>query len=116
MGLTFMNTDKKNGGACACIRVCVLQEEYSTEQIQWYPVPLQDFHSCLDLISSRPHGILRILDDQTCLPQATDHTFLQKCHYHHGNSPHYTKPKIPLPVFTVYHYAGAVTYQVVLAS
>ncbi|CAB1338152.1 unnamed protein product, partial [Coregonus sp. 'balchen'] len=88
------------------------QEEYSTEQIQWYPVPLQDFNSCLDLISSRPHGILRILDDQTCLPQATDHTFLQKCHYHHGNNPYYTKPKIPLPVFTVYHYAGAVTYQV----
>ncbi|KAL0984073.1 hypothetical protein UPYG_G00136720 [Umbra pygmaea] len=88
------------------------QEEYSTEQIQWYPVPLQDVHSCLDLISSRPHGILRILDDQTILPQATDHTFLQKCHYHHGNNPYYTKPKIPLPVFTVYHYAGAVTYQV----
>jgi len=45
------------------------------------------------------------------LLQATDHTFLQKCHYHHGNSPYYTKPKIPLPVFTIYHYAGAVTYQ-----
>ncbi|KAM6951023.1 unconventional myosin-XVB [Aplochiton taeniatus] len=88
------------------------QEEYSAEQIQWYPMPVQNFHSCLDLISARPHGILRILDDQTALPQATDHTFLQKCHYHHGNSPFYNKPKIPLPVFTVYHYAGAVTYQV----
>ncbi|CAF89840.1 unnamed protein product, partial [Tetraodon nigroviridis] len=44
--------------------------------------------------------------------QATDHTFLQKCHYHHGNSPYYAKPKNPLPVFTIYHYAGAVTYQV----
>uniref|UniRef100_A0A8C0HNF6 Unconventional myosin-XVB n=1 Tax=Buteo japonicus TaxID=224669 RepID=A0A8C0HNF6_9AVES len=52
---------------------------------------------------------------ETCLPsplQATDHTFLQKCHYHHGNSPWYTKPKLPLPVFTVKHYAGPVTYQV----
>ncbi|XP_037611727.1 unconventional myosin-XV [Sebastes umbrosus] len=88
------------------------QEEYSAEQIQWYPMQLKNFHSCLELISSRPHGILRILDDQTCLPQATDHTFLQKCHYHHGNSPYYAKPKNPLPVFTVYHYAGAVTYQV----
>ncbi|KAJ8399769.1 hypothetical protein AAFF_G00408740 [Aldrovandia affinis] len=88
------------------------QEEYSAEQIQWYPMPVQDLHSCVDLISARPYGILRILDDQTCLPQATDHTFLQKCHYHHGSSPYYTKPKIPLPVFTVYHYAGAVTYQV----
>ncbi|XP_076616596.1 unconventional myosin-XVB [Chaetodon auriga] len=88
------------------------QEEYSAEQIPWYPMPLKNFHSCLELISSRPHGILRILDDQTCLPQATDHTFLQKCHYHHGNSSYYAKPKNPLPVFTVYHYAGAVTYQV----
>ncbi|KAM9336578.1 unconventional myosin-XVB [Symphorus nematophorus] len=88
------------------------QEEYSVEHIQWYPMPLKNFHSCLELISSRPHGILRILDDQTCLPQATDHTFLQKCHYHHGNSPYYAKPKNPLPVFTIYHYAGAVTYQV----
>ncbi|XP_029384013.1 unconventional myosin-XV [Echeneis naucrates] len=88
------------------------QEEYSAEQIQWHSIPLKNFHSCLELISSRPHGILRILDDQTCLPQATDHTFLQKCHYHHGNSPYYAKPKNPLPVFTIYHYAGAVTYQV----
>lgn len=48
--------------------VC-LQEEYSMEQIQWYPMPLLNRHSCLELISSKPHGILRILDDQTCLPQ-----------------------------------------------
>ncbi|XP_055360464.1 unconventional myosin-XV [Betta splendens] len=88
------------------------QEEYSAERIQWYPVALRSSQSCLELISSRPHGILRILDDQTCLPQATDHTFLQKCHYHHGSSPHYAKPKSPLPVFTLYHYAGPVTYQV----
>ncbi|XP_076854586.1 unconventional myosin-VIIa-like [Brachyhypopomus gauderio] len=93
--------------------VCQEQEEYRSEQIQWSPVALQSQHSCLDLISARPHGILRILDDQTCLPQATDHTFLQKCHYHHGNSPYYSKPKTPLPVFTVYHYAGAVTYQAI---
>ncbi|XP_009878223.1 PREDICTED: unconventional myosin-XVB-like [Charadrius vociferus] len=51
---------------------------------------------------------------QTVIAQeeATDHTFLQKCHYHHGNSPWYVKPKLPLPVFTVKHYAGPVTYQV----
>lgn len=44
--------------------------------------------------------------------QATDHTFLQKCHYHHGDHPRYTKPQLPLPIFTVRHYAGTVTYQV----
>lgn len=50
------------------VLVC-LQEEYSVEQIQWYPMPLTNLHSCLELISSRPHGLFRILDDQTCLPQ-----------------------------------------------
>ncbi|KAG5202863.1 hypothetical protein JEQ12_002446 [Ovis aries] len=44
--------------------------------------------------------------------EATDHTFLQKCHYHHGDHPCYTKPQLPLPIFTVRHYAGTVTYQV----
>lgn len=47
----------------------------------------------------------------TCY-QATDHTFLQKCHYHHGANPLYSKPKMPLPEFTIKHYAGKVTYQV----
>lgn len=49
---------------------------------------------------------------EPCLSQATDHTFLQKCHYHHGANPLYSKPKMPLPEFTIKHYAGKVTYQV----
>ncbi|XP_025053284.1 myosin XVB [Alligator sinensis] len=88
------------------------EEEYTQEELVWIPISKTRQESCLDLIASKPHGILRILDDQTSLTQATDHTFLQKCHYHHGNSPLYTKPKLPLPVFTVRHYAGPVTYQV----
>ncbi|NXH15921.1 MYO15 protein, partial [Bucco capensis] len=88
------------------------EEEYKQEQIAWIPISKLYSESCLDLIAAKPHGILCILDDQTSLAQATDHTFLQKCHYHHGNSPWYSKPKLPLPVFTVKHYAGPVTYQV----
>ncbi|KAM6403474.1 myosin XVB [Rhynochetos jubatus] len=88
------------------------EEEYSREQLVWIPISKMYSESCLDFIAAKPHGILCILDDQTSLTQATDHTFLQKCHYHHGNSPWYTKPKLPLPVFTVKHYAGPVTYQV----
>ncbi|XP_037267973.1 myosin XVB isoform X2 [Falco rusticolus] len=88
------------------------EEEYSQEQLAWIPISKMYSESCLDFIAAKPHGIFRILDDQTSLTQATDHTFLQKCHYHHGNSPWYTKPKLPLPVFTVKHYAGPVTYQV----
>ncbi|KAK4811861.1 hypothetical protein QYF61_012279 [Mycteria americana] len=88
------------------------EEEYSQEQLAWIPISKIYSESCLDFIAAKPHGILHILDDQTSLSQATDHTFLQKCHYHHGNSPWYAKPKMPLPVFTVKHYAGPVTYQV----
>ncbi|KAM6350625.1 unconventional myosin-XV [Alca torda] len=88
------------------------QEEYLREQIEWKEIPFSDNQPCIDLISQKPYGILRILDDQSCFPQATDHTFLQKCHYHHGMNPLYTKPKMPLPEFTIKHYAGKVTYQV----
>uniref|UniRef100_A0A671S2H3 Unconventional myosin-XV-like n=1 Tax=Sinocyclocheilus anshuiensis TaxID=1608454 RepID=A0A671S2H3_9TELE len=88
------------------------QDEYNREQINWEEVPFSDNQACIDLIAAKPHGILRILDDQSGFPQATDHTFLQKCHYHHGNNPLYSKPKMPLPEFTIKHYAGKVTYQV----
>ncbi|XP_077940214.1 unconventional myosin-XV isoform X2 [Gasterosteus aculeatus] len=88
------------------------QEEYSREQIPWQNIPFSDNQPCIDLIAAKPHGILRILDDQSCFPQATDHTFLQKCHYHHGNNPLYQKPKMPLPEMTIKHFAGRVTYQV----
>ncbi|NWW72721.1 MYO15 protein, partial [Climacteris rufus] len=88
------------------------EEEYSQEELAWIPISKMYSESCLDFLTAKPHGILCILDDQTALTQATDHTFLQKCHYHHGNGPWYTKPKLPLPEFTVQHYAGPVTYQV----
>uniref|UniRef100_A0ABI8AMH1 Myosin motor domain-containing protein n=1 Tax=Felis catus TaxID=9685 RepID=A0ABI8AMH1_FELCA len=68
--------------------------------------------TCLDLLVDQSHSLLSILDAQTWLSQATDHTFLQKCHYHHGSHPCYAKPQLPLPIFTVRHYAGTVTYQV----
>ncbi|XP_077019523.1 unconventional myosin-XV [Tamandua tetradactyla] len=88
------------------------QEEYLREQVDWQEVTFADNQPCINLISLKPYGILRILDDQCCFPQATDHTFLQKCHYHHSTNPLYSKPKMLLPEFTIKHYAGKVTYQV----
>ncbi|XP_067390295.1 unconventional myosin-XV [Emydura macquarii macquarii] len=88
------------------------QEEYVRERLEWKEIAFSDNQPCIDLIAQKPHGILKILDDQSAFPQATDHTFLQKCHYHHGSNALYTKPKMPLPEFTIKHYAGKVTYQV----
>ncbi|XP_028608612.1 myosin XVB [Grammomys surdaster] len=82
------------------------------ELLKWAPIPQPPRESCLDLLVGQPHSLLSILDTQTWLSQATDHTFLQKCHYHHGDHPSYAKPQLPLPIFTVRHYAGTVTYQV----
>ena len=45
------------------------QEEYSREQIPWQNIPFNDNQPCIDLIAAKPHGILRILDDQSCFPQ-----------------------------------------------
>lgn len=51
--------------------MCVMfsQEEYIREQINWKEVPFTDNKACMDLIAAKPHGILRILDDQSCFPQ-----------------------------------------------
>eukprot|EP00069_Balaena_mysticetus_P001501 bmy_15343T0 len=84
---------------------------FSSQMLLAQEEPPQE--SCLDLLVDQPHSLLSILDAQTWLSQATDHTFLQKCHYHHGDHPRYTKPQLPLPIFTVRHYAGTVTYQLV---
>ncbi|KAM9208827.1 LOW QUALITY PROTEIN: myosin XVB [Dugong dugon] len=86
--------------------------ECRQELLSWVPVPQTPRESCLDLLAGQPHSLLSKLDAQTWLPQATDHNFLQKCPYHHGDHPCYAKPQLPLPIFTVQHYAGTVTYQV----
>lgn len=88
------------------------EEACRQESLPWIPISQPLHESCLDLLVDQPHSLLRILDTQTWLSQATDHTFLQKCHCHHGGHPCYAKPQLPLPVFTVRHYAGTVTYQV----
>ncbi|KAI4533391.1 hypothetical protein MG293_016410 [Ovis ammon polii] len=113
------------------VRSLCLLSEYMREQIDWREVTFTDNQPCINLLSLKPYGILRILDDQCCFPQVCaeyaawgarhseptsplgpNHTFLQKCHYHHGANPLYSKPKMPLPEFTIKHYAGKVTYQV----
>ena len=50
-------------------RASAPQEEYLREQIEWKEIPFSDNQPCIDLISQKPYGILRILDDQSCFPQ-----------------------------------------------
>lgn len=39
------------------------------EQLEWQQQPFGHNQACLDLIAAKPHGILRILDDQCSFPQ-----------------------------------------------
>ncbi|KAM7394545.1 hypothetical protein PAMP_021340 [Pampus punctatissimus] len=52
------------------------EEEYMREQIEWQQQSFNHNQACLDLIAAKPHGILRILDDQCSFPQV--HKFLDK--------------------------------------
>ncbi|KAH0632038.1 hypothetical protein JD844_020062 [Phrynosoma platyrhinos] len=45
------------------------QEEYILEQLEWREIAFNDNQACIDLIAQRPHGILKILDDQSSFPQ-----------------------------------------------
>lgn len=45
------------------------QEEYIREQMDWREISFADNQPCINLISLKPYGILRILDDQCCFPQ-----------------------------------------------
>lgn len=43
------------------------------EQIEWQQHSFGNNQACLDLIAAKPHGILRILDDQCSFPQVCFH-------------------------------------------
>lgn len=47
------------------------QEEYIREQIDWREMAFADNQPCINLISLKPYGVLRILDDQCCFPQVS---------------------------------------------
>lgn len=59
------------------------QEEYLREQIEWKEIPFSDNQPCIDLISQKPYGILRILDDQSCFPQVRGHLVLRQRGWQH---------------------------------
>lgn len=89
------------------------QKEYAKEKIDWTNIDYQDNQPIIDLIASKPAGIIHILDDECNFPQATDQSFLEKCHFHHSDNGLYGKPRMSTPEFTIRHYAGKIKYSIV---
>ncbi|XP_033760365.1 unconventional myosin-XVI-like isoform X2 [Pecten maximus] len=80
-------------------------------------VPLVDFdyksnQSVLDTFFEKHTGILAILDEESSFPKATDRSLATKLHQGPGKKFRdvYKSPKNMGAVFTVVHYAGAVSY------
>eukprot|EP00074_Homo_sapiens_P100949 XP_016880615.1 myosin XVB isoform X7 [Homo sapiens] len=96
-------------------QACRLQGKEDAQDFEGLLKALQGLGLCpeeLNAVWAVLAAILQLGNICFSSSEATDHTFLQKSHYHHGDHPSYAKPRLPLPVFTVRHYAGTVTYQV----
>ncbi|KAK6305339.1 hypothetical protein J4Q44_G00241190 [Coregonus suidteri] len=86
------------------------QNEYKEEGIEWETISFKDNKPILDLILTKPIGILSLLDEQSAFPQASDRDFVDKLNSKFKSSPHYEVVRSSSPLFTVVHYAGKVQY------
>ena len=82
------------------------QEEYTKEEIDWSYI---DY--ILDLIEKKPGDIIALLDEACIFPRSTHETFSQKLYQTFKSHKRFSKPKLSPTDFTIYHYAGDVTYQ-----
>uniref|UniRef100_A0A8C9VJN6 Myosin IH n=1 Tax=Scleropages formosus TaxID=113540 RepID=A0A8C9VJN6_SCLFO len=100
------------------------QEEYEAEDIEWEPVQFFNNRIICDLVEQRHSGIISILDEECMRPgEATDLTFLERLEERLGNHPHFvthrladqkTRKTMDRGDFRLLHYAGEVTYCVVM--
>ncbi|KAK1379700.1 myosin-6 [Heracleum sosnowskyi] len=87
------------------------QEEYTKEDIDWSYIEFVDNQDILDLIEKKPGGVIALLDEACMFPKSTNETFAQKLYQTFSNHKRFGKPKLSQTDFTIYHYAGDVTYQ-----
>ncbi|XP_069104631.1 unconventional myosin-XVI-like [Argopecten irradians] len=116
----------KNSFEQVCINLANEQmQNYTNEHIFYKEqqdclqegVPLVDFdwksnQSVMDTFFEKHTGILAILDEESSFPKATDRSLATKLHQGPGKKFRdvYKTPKDMGVVFTVVHYAGAVSY------
>ncbi|PAA83599.1 hypothetical protein BOX15_Mlig012024g2 [Macrostomum lignano] len=88
------------------------QAEYQSEGLSWVEIPFEDNQVTLNLFLERPLGVLSLLNEESSLASGTDESLYNKLMKHLVD-----KPKLQISaknpaVFTVNHYAGAVTYTI----
>ena len=90
------------------------EEVYKFEKIKFSHVEFIDNQVVLDLIESKPNGIISTLDEEIIMPKASDFTFKDKLDQKHGQkkNPRFKQHLRANNKFTIVHYAGDVEYQV----
>ncbi|GLH16633.1 Myosin-VIIa [Gryllus bimaculatus] len=86
------------------------QQEYMAEGIPVDLVEFSDNRPVLDMLLSRPMGLLALLDEESRFPRSTDRSLIEKFH-NNVKSKFYVRPKSDALCFAVHHYAGRVVYQ-----
>ncbi|XP_059179629.1 myosin-IIIb-like [Physella acuta] len=84
-------------------------EEYKNEEIDATEVAYVDNRPILDMVLSKPVGLLALLDEESHFPKATDSTLVEKFHQNIKSSI-YSRPKSNELSFGIDHYAGKVEY------
>ncbi|XP_060877961.1 myosin-IIIb-like [Metopolophium dirhodum] len=86
------------------------QAEYESEGVPVQHVGFCDNRPVLDMLVSRPMGLLALLDEESRFPRATDRSLVEKFHCNIKCN-YYVRPKSNALQFEVKHFAGNVTYQ-----
>uniref|UniRef100_A0A8D8XJS4 non-specific serine/threonine protein kinase n=1 Tax=Cacopsylla melanoneura TaxID=428564 RepID=A0A8D8XJS4_9HEMI len=87
------------------------QQEYMAEGIPVDLIEYTDNRPVLDLLLSRPMGLLALLDEESRFTRSTDRTLIEKFHANLRNKL-YVRPKSNALCFGIQHFAGRVIYQV----
>jgi myosin V len=86
-----------------------VQIEYEEENISWSHIQFADNQDVLNLIEGRL-GVISFLNEESLLATGTDAAFASKLGAVMENNPLLEIPRLNKCAFTIYHYAGKVTY------
>merc|ERR1712130_359913 len=96
------------------------QEEYLLEAIMWKPMKIPNNQDLIDLIDSKPYGILAVLDSECRAPRATHETFISNLFRSQPFHPRLKeirsksiagqRRKVKFSGFQLRHYAGPIIY------
>nr|QDR51010.1 neither inactivation nor afterpotential C-2 [Manduca sexta] len=86
------------------------QQEYMAEGVPVDLIEFSDNRPVLDMLLSRPMGLLALLDEESRFPRSNDRTLIEKFH-NNVKSKYYVRPKSDAICFAIHHFAGRVVYQ-----